>query len=276
MRQTLSTRGNVPVWNRDSYGRVGIARHESAKLGNSLRQRAACESSIAACAQCRNSPRVFSSWKLPHAQLLCSRWFVKKPGGEVVRCSFQIHSPGPGCPFLHPQYCVSPPTQIPRPRGTQTPKHNCPPSSNQLANQPSDLHPSPEPLPPNFFQVVAQNIVDMARDGDGLGVVDFDGTAKPLHKLVTVTEATRVSMKNSITELDEAGSTNIKAGLVEAASLLTASTSNNPKVVILLSDGLDTTNTIDSFDGLLDKCVHSLEFPFPLPVSPALLLLQVE
>ena len=107
-------------------------------------------------------------------------------------------------------------------------------------------------------------------------MVDFDGTAKPLHKLVTVTEATRVSMKNSITELDEAGSTNIKAGLVEAASLLTASTSNNPKVVILLSDGLDTTNTIDSFDGLLDKCVHSLEFPFPLPVSPALLLLQVE
>lgn len=96
------------------------------------------------------------------------------------------------------------------------------------------------------LQLAANTLVDLALDGDGIGIVRYDDDAQPLQPVLALgagglTDANRTATHNVINGpgLDPAGATSIGDGVVEGATVLAAAAPYDGRAAVVLTDGLE-------------------------------------
>jgi murein DD-endopeptidase MepM/ murein hydrolase activator NlpD len=91
----------------------------------------------------------------------------------------------------------------------------------------------------------AKRFINFAREGDYIGIVDFDEDAVILANLTKIlTNDQREELKLAIDRIDSQGSTNIEDGLWKGLQVLGQGEAGNIKVAILLTDGEHNTGPI--------------------------------
>ncbi|CAL5008765.1 unnamed protein product [Urochloa decumbens] len=97
-------------------------------------------------------------------------------------------------------------------------------------------------------------VIDSLGPSDRLAVVAFSDGARRLLRLTRMSDAGKAAARRAVESLTAAGSTNVRAGLDEAAAAFTTAGSrhDNAAAVILLSDGYDNYHTRPRGSRILD------------------------
>ncbi|MTV49804.1 VWA domain-containing protein [Heliobacillus mobilis] len=99
--------------------------------------------------------------------------------------------------------------------------------------------------------LATKNIIKSLKYNDRSAIIDFDTSAKLLQDLTSDKEA----LIKSADRIDSSGGTDVETGLKEAINLANTipfSDDRNPPLVILLTDGKDNENHIDSYERITD------------------------
>ena len=95
----------------------------------------------------------------------------------------------------------------------------------------------------------ARVFVDVARVGDSIAIIDFDGDARILAELQRIeSEADRDSLKAVVSNVDSAGTTNLNEALNGGYAQLSLDQTANKKVAILLTDGRQDVGNVPPYD----------------------------
>jgi hypothetical protein len=126
----------------------------------------------------------------------------------------------------------------------------------------------------------ASILVDVALEGDGIGIVRFDDTAQLLAGVTALGTASdpfdagRTTIKNIIgsNQLDPAGSTSIGAGLETGRTALNAATGFDVQSLLVLTDGMENTAPfIADVAAQIDDFTYAVGFGKPDNISVAAL-----
>ncbi len=129
------------------------------------------------------------------------------------------------------------------------------------------------------LQLAANTFVDLALEGDGVGIVRFNEDAQPLQSVLSLgagglTDANRTAIHDVIngTGLNPAGATSIGDGVVAGADLLASAAPYDGRAAVVLTDGLENRPRYlaDVADQLTDR-TYAVGLGLPQNISvPAL------
>ena len=95
-----------------------------------------------------------------------------------------------------------------------------------------------------FAKAAANIFVDLLRDGDSAGLVDFDNIITVDAPLARINNTTRANLRSAIAPLSPRGNTDIGGGLLAALGQITSQPSRScDEIIVLLTDGDNTTGT---------------------------------